>query len=66
MNSVPLWHLENFSGLLIGCNLANSAYVALIVAEWLSDEKLNQTQHFILAVLPSTDSDDVGIVVLSS
>jgi hypothetical protein len=42
MNGVAFRHvLENVAGLLVGADFSNAANMALILTEWLCDEKLN-------------------------
>jgi hypothetical protein len=62
---MALWHsaLGNLASLLKSCNLANASGMPLIPAKWFLDEGLNQLEHFLFGMLPSSNRNHVGVVV---
>ena len=57
--------LKNVAGLLVGCNFADSAHVAFIITKWFGYKKFYQVKDLFLAVLASSNSNNVCIVVFA-
>src|SRR5690606_28872837 len=53
------------SARLVGPDLVDAALVPLVTGEGLGDERVDDREGLLLAVLTGADADDVGVVVLA-